>query len=481
MDLDAVIIGSGPNGLAAAIEIARTGHSVSLLESRETIGGGSRTAELTLPGFLHDVCAAVHPLGIASPFFKTLPLNKHGLEWIHSPASLAHPFDDGSAAVLYRSIPDTCSTLGEDARAYEKLFSPLAANVQKLLPEILRPPVHLPRHPLLLMRFGIRALQSAKGLAERHFRGSRARGLFAGLAGHANMPLDRSPTAAFGLLLGMLGHVDGWPIVKGGSQKLADALASYFVSLGGRIVTGTHVKSLHGLPPARAVIFDLTPRQILDLTFDRLPPGYRWELRKYRYGAGVFKVDWALSSPIPWKVQECALAATVHVGGSAEEIAQGETMVAKGLSPERPFVLLAQPSLFDRTRAPVGKHTAWAYCHVPNNSKTDMTDRIEAQVERFAPGFRDCILDRHTMKPAEFEAYNPNYIGGDISGGLQNILQVIARPSFRVTPYAIPVKEGWFICSSSTPPGGGVHGMCGYHSARAVLSTILYNRPDRHR
>ena len=344
------------------------------------------------------------------------------------------------------------------------------------MPEILGPPIHLPRHPLALGRFGIHAIQSAHKFSSRHFRGSRARGLFTGMAGHANMPLDKSPTAAFGLLLGMLGHVDGWPIIKGGSQKLSDALASYLTSLGGRIVTGTPVKSLRELPPSNVVLFDLVPQQILKIAFDRLPPKYRWELQKFRHGPGVFKVDWALSSPIPWKSRECLQAATLHVGGTAEEIVEAEQLVGRGRCPDRPFVLLAQPSLFDETRAPKGNHTAWAYCHVPNNSKIDMTERIEAQVERFAPGFRDCIMARHTMTAPQFEAYNANYIGGDISGGLQDLLQIIARPSLRVKPYVMPLK-GLFICSSSTPPGGGVHGMCGYHAARAALSTVLYNRP----
>jgi phytoene dehydrogenase-like protein len=476
MEFDAVVVGAGPNGLAAAVEIARAGHSVCVLEARETIGGGARTAELTQPGFLHDVCSAVHPLAIASPFFKTLPLAEHGVQWIHSPACLAHPFDTGSPAVLYRSIANTVATLGLDGPAYEKLFSVLVRNAERLVPEILGPPIHLPRHPLALGRFGIHAIQSAHKFSSRHFRGSRARGLFTGMAGHANMPLDKSPTAAFGLLLAMLGHVDGWPIIKGGSQKLSDALASYLTSLGGRIVTGTPVKSLRELPPSNVVLFDLVPQQILKLAFDRLPPKYRWELQKFRHGPGVFKVDWALSSPIPWKSRECLQAATLHVGGTAEEIVEAEQLVGRGRCPDRPFVLLAQPSLFDETRAPKGNHTAWAYCHVPNNSKIDMTERIEAQVERFAPGFRDCILARHTMTAPQFEAYNANYIGGDISGGLQDLLQIIARPSLRVKPYVMPLK-GLFICSSSTPPGGGVHGMCGYHAARAALSTVLYNRP----
>jgi len=477
MEFDAVVVGSGPNGLAAAVEIARAGHSVCVLESRDTIGGGARTAELTLPGFLHDVCAAVHPLAIASPFFKTVPLAQYGVEWVHSPACLAHPFDDGPAAMLYRSIGKTCATLGTDGHPYEKFFSVLVKNAEKLIPEILSPPVHLPRHPVSLMRFGIHAIRSAERFSNSRFHGNRARGLFTGVAAHANMPLDASPTAAFGILLTMLGHVSGWPIIKGGSQKLSDALASYFSSLGGKIITDSHVKSLRLLPTSSAVIFDLTPRQILNLMFDQLPPSYRWELQKYRYGPGVFKVDWALSSPIPWKSRECLEAATVHIGGTAEEIVEAERTVAQGRCPERPLVILSQPTLFDATRAPDGKHTAWAYCHVPSNSKIEMTERIETQIERFAPGFRDCILHRHIMTAPDFEKYNPNYIGGDISGGVQDILQIVARPSLRRRPYIMPLK-GMFICSSSTPPGGGVHGMCGYHAARAVLSTILYNRAN---
>jgi phytoene dehydrogenase-like protein len=478
MEFDAVVVGSGPNGLAAAIEIARAGHSVCVVESHNTIGGGARTAELTAPGLLHDVCSAVHPLALASPFFQSLPLAQHGVEWIHSPACLAHPFDQGSSAVLYQSIENTSATLGLDGAPYEKLFSVLARNSRELVQELLAPPIHLPRHPIPLMRFGIHAIQSAQRFSNRHFHLSRARGLFVGIAAHSNMPLDASPTAAFGLLLGMLGHAGGWPIVKGGSQKLSDALGSYFTSLGGKIITGTHVSSLRQLPTSNAVIFDLTPRQVLKLTFDQLPPSYRWELQKYRYGPGVFKVDWALSSPIPWKSRDCHKAATLHLGGSAEEIVAAESEVAKGRFPERPFIILAQPSLFDETRAPAGQHTAWGYCHVPSNSNINMTERIEAQIERFAPGFRDCILHRHTMTAPDFETYNPNYVGGDIGGGIQDLVQIVARPSLRVTPYAMPVK-GMFICSSSTPPGGGVHGMCGYHAARAVLSTILYNRASR--
>jgi phytoene dehydrogenase-like protein len=478
MEFDAVVVGSGPNGLAAAIEMARAGWSVCVIEARDAIGGGARSAALTLPGFIHDVCSAIHPLAVASPFFKGLPLAKHGLEWIHPPAALAHPFDDGTAAILEQSLERTCATLGPDARAYTKVFAPLIRNADKLIPEILAPPVHVPRHPLVMMRFGLKAIQSAQRFIERHFKGNRARSLFAGIAAHANMQLDLPPTAAFGLLLGMLGHVGGWPLPKGGSQKLSDALASCLTSLGGRIVTGTHITSLRELPSARAILLDITPQQLLRLAGDQFPPSYRWELRKFQYGPGVFKVDWALNSPIPWRAKECCRAGTLHVGGSVEEIALGEQTVARNRCPDNPFVLLAQQSLFDSSRAPQGKHTAWAYCHVPRGSTIDMTERIESQVERFAPGFRDCIMSRHTMTPADFETYNPNYIGGDISGGIQSLLQIVARPSLRISPYSTPVNN-LFICSSSTPPGGGVHGMCGYHAARAVLKRFRYNQRAR--
>jgi phytoene dehydrogenase-like protein len=467
-DYDAAVVGSGPNGLAAAITLAQAGWSVLVLEARDTIGGGTRSAELTLPGYIHDVCSAVHPLGAGSPFFRTLPLAEHGLEWIHPPVPLAHPFDDGTAAVLERSVEATGKTLGPDAAAYQKLMAPLVTDWDKLAADLLGPLRIPPRHPLALARFGWHAIPSARRLAERLFEDERARALFGGMAAHSMIPLDQPPTAAFGLVIGILGHAVGWPLPRGGSQRIADALACYLRSLGGEVVTGVRVQSLDELPPARAVLCDVTPRQLLRIAGQRLPAGYRRRLAGYRYGPGVFKVDWALDGPIPWQAVECRRAGTVHLGGTLEEMAAAERVVWRGAHPEKPYVLVVQPSLFDATRAPEGKHTAWAYCHVPNASTFDMTERIEAQIERFAPGFRDCILARSVKSAVEMEQYNPNYIGGDINGGVQDLRQLFTRPVFRLVPYSTPLK-GLYICSSSTPPGGGVHGMCGYFAARAAL------------
>jgi phytoene dehydrogenase-like protein len=465
--LDAVVVGSGPNGLAAAIALARRGVSVRVLEGRDEIGGGTRSAELTLPGFVHDVCAAIHPLGLASPFFKQLPLSEHGLEWIQPPAPLAHPFDDGTAAVLDRSIDATAATLGVDSGRYRRLMEPMGRDPDPLFEAILGPPA-LPRHPLALGHFAARAALPATTLARLAFRGERARGLFAGLAGHSMLPLTRTPSAAFGLVLGLLGHTVGWPLARGGSQQIAEALASYLRSLGGEVETGRPVTSLAELDDARAVLLDVTPRQFVALAAERLPRLYRHRLEGYRYGPGVFKVDWALDAPIPWRAEDCARAATVHLGGVLAEIAASERAVWRNQTVERPYVLLAQPSLFDPTRAPPGRHTAWAYCHVPNRSRADMTTQIEAQVERFAPGFGERILGRSTMDPAAMEAYNPNYVGGDINGGAADLRQLFTRPVARLSPYTTPL-EGVFLCSSSTPPGGGVHGMCGYNAAQVAL------------
>ncbi|HEX9990153.1 MAG TPA: NAD(P)/FAD-dependent oxidoreductase [Chloroflexia bacterium] len=470
---DAVVVGAGPNGLAAAITLARAGCSVLVIEAKETVGGGSRSAELTLPGYVHDVCSAIHPLGVGSPFFRTLPLEKHGLEWIYPQVPLAHPLDDGTAAVLHRSVEATSETLGRDADAYRKLMLPLARDWETILDAILGPlrPLRILRHPFALARFGLGAIQPARAFAERRFQGQEARALFAGMSAHSMLALEQPPSAASGLMLGMLGHAIGWPVARGGSQKIVDAMSSYLRALGGEIVVGTPIASLKELPQARAILSDLTPRQLLRIAGDRLPEGYRRQLKRYRYGSGVFKLDLALDGPIPWKAQECLGAGTVHVGGTLQEIAAAERAVTMGRHPARPFVLVAQQSLFDPTRAPQGKHTVWAYCHVPNRSKVDMTERIEAQIERFAPGFRDRILARSVMSPAQMEQYNPNYVGGDINGGVQDLLQLFTRPTPSLSPYTTPAS-GIYICSSSTPPGGGVHGMCGYFAAQAALKRM---------
>jgi phytoene dehydrogenase-like protein len=466
-DVEAIVVGSGPNGLAAAITLARAGVSVRVIEAADAVGGGMRTEELTLPGYAHDVCSAIHPLGRASPFFRTVPLTELGVEWIESPAALAHPFDDGTAALLERSVAATGETLGADARRYARLLGPLARDCEALLPDILSP-LGRPSQPVAFARFGARAGLSASGLARLAFRGPRARGFFAGLAGHSLLPLSQPATAAFGLVLAMLGHAVGWPFPRGGSQKLAEALAVHLRSLGGEIETGTRVESLAELGDAKAILLDVTPRQFVAMAGDRLPPRYRGRLERYRYGPGVFKLDWALDGPIPWKAEECARAATVHLGGTLEEIAASEREPWRGGTSERPYVLLAQPSLFDDSRAPAGMQTAWAYCHVPNGSTADMTERIENQVERFAPGFRDRIVARSALGPAQFEAHNANLVGGDINGGAADLRQLFTRPVPRRTHYTTPVP-GLFICSASTPPGGGVHGMCGMHAARAAL------------
>jgi phytoene dehydrogenase-like protein len=446
---------------------------VLVIEAKETIGGGSRSAELTLPGYVHDVCSAIHSLGVGSPFFRALPLDEHGLEWIHPQVPLAHPLDDGTAAVLHRSVRATAKTLGRDASVYRKLMVPLACDWVCILDALLGPlrPLRISRHPLALARFGLGAIQPARAFAERRFQGQQARALFGGMAAHSMLALEQPPSAAAGLMLGLLGHAVGWPVARGGSQKVADAMSSYLRSLGGEIITDRPVASLDELPQARAVLFDVTPRQLLSIAGDHLPEGYKRQLRRYRYGPGVFKVDLALDGPIPWKAQECLGAGTVHVGGTLREIAAAERAVTRGRHPARPFVLVAQQSLFDPTRAPQGKHTVWAYCHVPNGSKVDMTERIEVQIERFAPGFRDRIIGRNVMSPAQMEQYNPNYVGGDINGGVQDLLQLFTRPAPRLSPYSTPAR-GIYICSSSTPPGGGVHGMCGYFAAQAALKRM---------
>ncbi len=466
-DYDAVIVGSGPNGLAAAIELARAGRSVLVREAADSVGGGLRSGELTLPGFVHDLCSAIHPLAAASPFFRTLPLSEHGLEWIDPPLPLAHPLDGGDAALLRRSVAETAEGLGPDARSYRKIFEPLAASWPQLESQLLGPLLSVPRHPFALTRFGLSALQPAAGFARRRFDGEPARALFAGLAAHSILPLESVGSASFGLVLGTTGHAVGWPLPRGGSQKIADALASYLRSLGGEVQTGAPVESLDELS-AKTVLCDIGPRQLLRLAGDRLPQRYRRALERFRYGPGVFKLDWALSGPIPWAAAECAQAGTVHLGGTLEEIAASERLPARGETSERPFVLLAQPTLFDASRAPEGKHTAWAYCHVPNGSDADMAETIDRQVERFAPGFGERVLARSISAPADLERRNANLVGGDIGGGSNEMRQLLARPVLRRVPYTTPL-EGVYLCSASTPPGGGVHGMCGYLAARAAL------------
>ncbi|MGH7563365.1 MAG: phytoene desaturase family protein [Gemmatimonadota bacterium] len=467
---DAVVVGAGPNGLAAALALAGTGHAVRVIEAEAEIGGGLRTAELTLPGFRHDVCSAIHPLGIGSPFLRTLPLGKHGLVWVHPEAPLAHPLPGGGAAILERSLDATARGLGPDGDAWLSLMGPHVEAWPDIEAEVLGPP-RPPRHPIAMARFARHALRSAEAVGRR-FRGEKAAALWAGLAAHSMSALDRRLTAGVGLVLTILAHRVGWPFPRGGSDRLALAMASLLAVRAGEISTGHRVESLDDVPAAGAVLLDVTPRQLLRIAGERLPPGYRRGLARFRYGPAAFKVDWALDGPIPWLAEECARAGTVHVGGAAAEIAAGERAVERGKHPERPFVLLAQPTLFDDERAPAGRHVAWSYCHVPNGSTVDMTERIERQVERFAPGFRERVLARHTMGPAELEAHDANLVGGHINGGVQDLRQTFARPVASLDPYSTPIP-GVYICSSSTPPGGGVHGMCGYHAARSALRGSL--------
>jgi len=465
---EVLIVGSGPNGLAAAITLARAGRRARLIEASDTLGGGCRSAALTLPGFIHDTCSAIHPLAVASPFFREMPLAEHGVEWVYPPAAFAHPLDDGTAVVVERDLTVTAANLGPDGAAYQRLIGPYVRDFSPLTDETLGPLRFPPRHPLALARFGALALLPAATLAKIAFRGKRARAMFAGVAAHSMLRLEAPVSAAYALVLATSAHAVGWPMPLGGSQTISDALVEILRGLGGEVETGRRVTSLDEFPDARAILLDIGPRQLASMAGERLPESYRRRLEKFRYGPGVFKIDFALNGPIPWKAKACARAATVHLGGTLEEIAASERAAWGGQHSERPFVLLVQPSMFDPSRAPAGKHTAWAYCHLPNGSAKDMTGAIEAQIERFAPGFRDCVIARHTRGAVEMEAYNPNYVGGDIMGGAQDIWQTFTRPMFSLRPYTTPLK-GVYLCSSSTPPGGGVHGMCGYHAAKVAL------------
>jgi phytoene dehydrogenase-like protein len=476
---EAVVIGSGPNGLSAAVALARAGVSVLVVEAADEIGGGTRSAELTLPGFLHDVCSAVHPLGILSPFLRELPLALHGLVWLRPRASVAHPLDDGPAVMLYRSLERTGDGLGADARAWAGLIEPFLADPHALLADVMAP-LRLPAHPVALLRFGLRAAFSANRLARLCFRGERARALFAGFAAHSLLPLTRPLSAAVGLVFALTAHVEDWPVAQGGSQAIGRALASYLRSLGGRIETGRRIEHLREVPDARVILFDTSPEQLARIAGDALPAGYRRRLVRYRYGPGVFKLDWALDGPIPWRDPACREASTVHVGGTLEELCASERDMYRGRHSERPFLILCQQSEVDPSRAPAGRHTGYAYCHVPHGSTVDMSDAIERQVERFAPGFRDRILARHAMNTADFERYNPNYRGGAITGGVADALQLWNRPVTRLDPYATP-NPRLFICSAATPPGGGVHGQCGFWAARSALARLGRREASRSR
>jgi phytoene dehydrogenase-like protein len=473
---DAAVVGAGPNGLAAALTLARAGLSVRVVEAASTPGGGCRTEELTLPGYRHDVCSAVHPLALGSPFFQSVDLAGAGVRLLQPRVAFAHPLDGGRAGAAYPDLDATATGLGGDRAAYQRLVGPLARTAEDIVPYVLSPMRSLPRHPLALARFGLVGLASARALSRR-FETPTARGLLAGVSAHAMLPLDVRPTGAFGMLLTLLAHAVGWPLVEGGSAGLTRALVTELEALGGEVVTDHPVRSLHEFAGVRCVLLDVTPRQFLRIAGERLPHGYRSALRRFRYGPGVCKVDWALSGPVPWAAAECRAAGTVHVGGSFEEVAESEADVAAGRHPNRPFVLVVQPAVVDPTRAPTGGHTLWAYCHVPAGSAVDMSDLIEAQIERFAPGFRDLILAKVTRTAREVEHHNPNYVGGDINGGAAILRQTVFRPVARWNPYRTPI-DGVYLCSSSTPPGGGVHGMCGYHAARSALRTVFGHRTD---
>jgi phytoene dehydrogenase-like protein len=474
--IDAIIVGSGPNGLSAAIVLAQAGCTVVVFEAEKTIGGGARSAELTLAGFVHDVCSAVHPFAIASPFWRTLPLAAYGLEWIEPPVMIGHPFDDSSAVLVERSLDATAAALGQDEDAYKTTIGTVVEDWARLERAVLGP-FTVPKHPFVLARFGMNALRSAKGLATSAFKNERTRAMFAGIAAHGMLPLDHKLTAGIGLTLGAMCHVPGWPIPRGGSQNITDALVAHLQSLGGEIVADSRVTDIDKLPPARAILCDLSPKPLLRIAGHKFPRPYRQTLERYRYGMGVFKVDWALDAPIPWKAEGCRRAGTLHLGGSLKEIAESEKAAWEGRTSEKPFVLLSQPTLFDPSRAPIGKHVVWGYCHVPGGSTVNMLDRVEQQIERFAPGFCDRVLARSVLTPADIEGHNANLVGGDIAAGVTDLRQFFTRPTWR--NYSTPVK-GLYICSAATPPGVGVHGMCGYFAAKLALREVFGSSDSGH-
>lgn len=468
---DAIVVGSGPNGFAAAITLQRAGLSVLLVEGKEVLGGGVRSAELTLPGFIHDVCSSVYPLGEDSPVFKSLQLQHFGLEYLKPEFAVAHPFDDGSAVAIQSSIEATAMQLGKDSDHYKQIFSPLVAEWPSVRSAFLGP-LHLSGYSKAKAKFASNAISSGRYFATKHFVTNEAQALFGGMAAHSMLPLNKLTSSSIAVVLNTMAHVNRWPLPKGGAQRITNALAACFKNLGGEIQTGTWITSLQQLPASKSVLLDVTPKQLLSIAGEQFSSIYKWQLKRYQYGAGIFKMDWALSAAVPFTNIKCRHASTLHIGGSFEEIYNSEELISKNRIPDKPFVLFVQPGVVDATRAPEGKQTAWAYCHVPNGSTTDMTAAIEKQIERFAPGFRDCIIARHVMNTIDVEFYNPNYIGGDINSGAASISQIFTRPALRLSPYRTSAK-GIYVCSSSSPPGGGVHGICGYYAARRALKDVF--------
>ena len=468
---DAIVVGSGPNGFAAAITMQRVGLAVLLIEGKEILGGGMRSAELTLPGFIHDVCSAVHPLGADSRIFKQFNLEEFGLEYLTPEYAVAHPFDNGSSVAIQSSIEITAGQLGKDANTYKNIFLPLVREWPSVRSAFLGP-LHLSNYSNAKAKFACYALSSASHFAKHQFKTDAAQSVFAGMGAHSMLPLNKLTTSSMAIVLNILAHINSWPLPKGGAQQVTNALAACFKKSGGEIQTGCMITSLKQLPPSTVVMLDVTPAQLLSIAEEEFSALYKWQLHRYKYGEGIFKIDWALSQPVPFTNVKCRSAATIHIGGSIQEIYNSEELVSKNKHSDKPFVLFAQPGVVDASRAPAGKHTAWAYCHVPNGSQIDMTDTIEKQVERFAPGFKDCILARSVMNTHDIESYNPNYIGGDINGGAAIASQLFTRPVLKLSPYRTS-KKGIYICSSSTPPGGGVHGICGYYAARSTLKDLF--------